>query len=159
MADPLSPAEQARIQTLVTTFRMIGEERMKDLGLYNPALQVEAVGFRPWNGWLAGILVTPWFMNFMLLPVDPANALDGVEPGSRRKLALPKGEVVFVVGEVEVVGYYLSSSIHSPMGQFPDHASASTAAWAAIGPYFAEPGEEPETGCGFGWGVNHEPGM
>ena len=92
MAEPLSADEQTRIRTLVTVFTRIGEERMKDLGLYNPALAVEAVGFRPWNGWLAGILVTPWFMNFMLLPVDPANGLAGVEPGSRRRVTLPKGE-------------------------------------------------------------------
>lgn len=157
MAEPLTAAEQTRIQTLVTVFRRIGEERMKDLGLYNPALQVEAVGFRPWNGWLGGILVSPWFMNFMLLPVDPANALDGIEPGTRKRITMPKGEIVFTIGEVEEVGPYLAHSIHSPMGQFPDHATASTNAWAAVGPYFAEPGAEPESGCGFGWGVNHEP--
>ncbi len=157
MATPLTPAEQARIQHLVTQFRWIGEERMKDLGLYNPALQVEAVGFRPWDGWLAGVLVTPWFMNFVMLPADPANSLAGVELGSRRRIALPKGEVVFVVGEVEEIGPYLSYSIHSPMGHFADHAGASTTAWAAVGPFFAEPGEEAPAGCGFGWGVNTGP--
>lgn len=157
MADPLSPADQTRIRELVSVFARIGEERMKDLGLYNPELQVEAVGFRRWQGWLAGILVTPWFMNFMLLPGPETENLAGVEPGSRRRIDLPKGQVVFVVGEVEEVGPYLSHSIHSPMGQFPDHASASTTAWAAVGPYFQEPGEEPQTSCGFGWGVNKGP--
>jgi [NiFe] hydrogenase assembly HybE family chaperone len=157
MADPLSSADQSRIQHLVTVFRRIGEERMKDLGLYNPGLQVEAVGFRQWNGWLAGVLVTPWFMNFIMLPSDSATSLDGVEVGSRRRIDLPKGQVVFVIGEVEEVGPYLSYSIHSPMGQFPDHASASTTAWAAVGPYFLEPGEQPSSECGFGWGVNRGP--
>lgn len=157
MAEPLSAADQSRVQQLVTVFRRIGEERMKDLGLYNPALQVEAVGFRQWNGWLAGVLVTPWFMNFMLLPSDPANSLAGGEVGSRRRIDLPKGQVVFVVGEVEEVGPYLSNSIHSPMGQFPDHTTASTTAWAAVGPFFLEPGEQPSGGCGFGWGVNKGP--
>ncbi|CAA7616620.1 Hydrogenase expression/formation protein hupT [Candidatus Terasakiella magnetica] len=154
MADPLSAAEQARIQQLATVFHRIGEERMKDLGLYNHALQVEAVGFRPWNGWLAGVLVTPWFMNFVMLPIDPANGLGGAELGSRRRIDLPKGQVIFVVGEVEEVGYYLSYSIHSPMGEFPDHAKASTTAWATVGTFFMEPGEEPQKACGFGWGVN-----
>ena len=58
MTEPLTPADESRIQQLVTVFRRIGEERMKDLGLYNPDLQVEAVGFRRWEGWLAGVLVT-----------------------------------------------------------------------------------------------------
>ena len=157
MADPLSSAEQTRIRDLVSVFTRIGEERMKDLGLYNPALQVEAVGFRPWDGWLAGVLVTPWFMNFIMLPATEATALAGAEVGSRRRIALPKGEVIFVIGEVEEVGPYLSHSIHSPMGEFPDHPSASTTAWAVVGTFFAEPGQEPVGGCGFGWGVNNGP--
>ena len=157
MADSLSPADQSRVQQVVSVFRHIGEERMKDLGLYNPALQVEAVGFRRWNGWLAGIVVTPWFMNFILLPADPSTSLAGVEAGSRRRIALPKGEVIFLVGDGEEFGPYLSNSIHSPMGQFADHASASTTAWAAVGPFFLEPGEQPASECGFGWGVNTGP--
>ena len=157
MADPLSSADQSRVQQIVATFRRIGEERMKDLGLYNPALQVEAVGFRQWEGWLAGVLVTPWFMNFMLFPCTPANSLDGIEAGSRKRIAMPKGEVIFLVGDGEELGPYLSNSIHSPMGQFPDHASASTTAWAAVGPFFLEPGEQPGRDCGFGWGVNTGP--
>jgi len=157
MSDPLPLADQSRVQQAVTVFRRIGEERMKDLGLYNSALEVEAVGFRPWNGWLAGVLVTPWFMNLMLLPVDPANTLAGVQVGSRRRVAMPKGEVVFLVGDGEDLGPYLSHSIHSPMGQFPDHAAASTTAWAAVGPFFLQPGEAPGGECGFGWGVNPGP--
>ncbi|RAU22223.1 [NiFe]-hydrogenase assembly, chaperone, HybE [Paramagnetospirillum kuznetsovii] len=155
MTSPLSAADEARIHHLVAVFRSIGEERMKDLGLYNPDLQVEAVGFRRWEGWLAGVLVTPWFMNFLLLPSDdPATSLDGVAVGSRRRIAMPKGEVIFLVGDGEELGLYLSNSIISPMGQFADHPSASTAAWAAVGPYFLEPGQQPDSECGFGWGVN-----
>jgi [NiFe] hydrogenase assembly HybE family chaperone len=157
MAEPLSPADQNRVQQIVAAFRRIGEERMKDLGLYNPALQVEAVGFRQWEGWLAGVLVTPWFMNFMLFPSTPANSLDGVEAGSRKRITMPKGEVIFLVGDGEELGPYLSNSIHSPMGQFPDHATASTNAWAAVGPFFLEPGETLSGDCGFGWGVNTGP--
>jgi [NiFe] hydrogenase assembly HybE family chaperone len=154
MTSPLSAADETRIQQLVTVFRRIGEERMKDLGLYNPDLQVEAVGFRKWEGWLAGVLVTPWFMNFLLLPSPPATDMDGVTVGSRKRFTLPKGEVIFLAGEADEVGLYWSNSIHSPMGQFPDHATASTNAWAAVGPFFLEPGAQQEAACGFGWGVN-----
>jgi [NiFe] hydrogenase assembly HybE family chaperone len=157
MTQPLTAADETRIQELVTVFRRIGEERMKDLGLYNPALEVEAVGFRRWEGWLAGILVTPWFMNFLLLPCPPDTDLAGAEVGSRRRITMPKGEVIFLVGDGEELGLYLSNSIHSPMGQFSEHGSASTTAWAAVGPFFLEPGEAPATDCGFGWGVNRGP--
>ncbi len=157
MTESLTPDDENRIQNVVNVFRRIGEERMKDLGLYNPALQVEAVGFRRWEGWLAGILVTPWFMNFLLLPSDPSTSLDGVDVGSRKRINMPKGEVIFLVGDGEELGLYLSNSIHSPMGEFADHTKASTTAWASVGPYFQEPGEQPGSQCGFGWGVNTGP--
>ena len=46
----------------------------------NPALAVEAVGFAPWEGHWLGVMVTPWFMNLMLAPRDPARW----QPLSRR---------------------------------------------------------------------------
>ena len=70
MFDPMSPEDLARVATLEAEFTRIGEERMKDIGLYNPVLKVESVGFRRWENWLAGILVTPWFMNFIMLPTS-----------------------------------------------------------------------------------------
>ena len=36
--------------------------------MVNPALAVEAVGFRPWGEHWLGILITPWFMNLVLMP-------------------------------------------------------------------------------------------
>ena len=38
----------------------------------NPAVEVEAVGFAPWDAHWLGVMVTPWFMNLMLLPRDAA---------------------------------------------------------------------------------------
>ncbi|TAN72143.1 MAG: [NiFe]-hydrogenase assembly, chaperone, HybE [Magnetospirillum sp.] len=155
MAAPLVPQDAARVDTLVAVFTRIGEERMKDLSLYNGSLTVEAVGFRTVNfpsqgDWLAGILVTPWFMNLMLLPPSP-ETFAGVEPGTRRKIALPKGEETFVVNEIEEVGSYAALSIHSPMGQFPEHNAAATAAWAVVESYFLPPSGETPQDCSFGW--------
>ncbi len=137
MTPHLSPADAARIDSLVATFARIGDERMKDLGLYNPALRVEAVGFRRWEGWLAGILVTPWFMNFLLLPAE--GQLDGATVGTKRRIAMPRGEIAFTIGEVEEVGIYAASSLYSPMGNFADPAAASTRAWAAVEQFFVAP--------------------
>ncbi len=140
MTPPLAALASARIDHLVARFERIGEEHMKDLGLYNHALRVEAIGFRPWSDaadgtWLAGILVTPWFMNFMLLP-DAAVQLAGAAAGDKRRLDLPCGTVTFTTGEVDGIGSYLASSLYSPMGQFPEHGSAGTTARSAMEKFF-----------------------
>ena len=54
--------------------------------MLNPALSVEAVGFRPWDEHWLGVLVTPWFMNLWLMPrVASRMAADrrGREPALR----------------------------------------------------------------------------
>lgn len=146
MFEPLSADDVTRVNQLVAEFARIGDERMKDIGLYNPALKVEAVGFRRWEDWVAGILVTPWFMNFMLLPSDPGQ-LAGAEVGSKRSLAMPCGEVLCTLGEVEGIGPYLASSLYSPMGRFDVHAVAVTTAWAAVDKFFKVPEMEEPAGC------------
>lgn len=145
MFDPMSPQDLARVSQLEAVFARIGEERMKDIGLYNPALKVEAVGFRRWEDWLAGILVTPWFMNFILLPTRPDQIAGAV--GTKTHLDMPRGDVVFTIGEVEEVGAYLSSSLYSPMGRFDVHAVAVTTAWAAVDKYFKVPEAEEPSAC------------
>jgi [NiFe] hydrogenase assembly HybE family chaperone len=146
MFEPLYPEDAARVRHLVDIFTGIGDERMKDIGLYNHALQVEAAGFRRWENWIAGILVTPWFMNLILLPTEAGQLADAVV-GTKRRLQMPCGEVVCNVGEVEEIGLYLASSLYSPMGRFDVHAVAITTAWAAVEKFFKVPEvEEPPHG-------------
>lgn len=145
MFDPMSPEDVARIRQLEAVFTRIGDERMKDIGLYNHALKVEAVGFRRWEDWLAGILVTPWFMNFILLPTTDGQITG--EVGTKTRFDMPRGEIVFTIGEVEEVGTYLSSSLYSPMGRFDVHAVAVTTAWAAVEKYFKVPEAEEPSAC------------
>lgn len=138
MYAPLTPDELAKINQLAAAFTRIGDEQMKDIGLYNPALKVEIVGFRPWEGWLAGILVTPWFMNFMLLPTQPEQ-MAGLVVATKRRVDMPCGEVVFTAGEVDEIGPYLASSLYSPMGRFDVHEMAVANAWAAVDKFFKVP--------------------
>ena len=145
MFDPMSPSDLARVSQLEAVFTRIGEERMKGIGLCNPALTVEAVGFRHWQDWLAGILITPWFMNFLLLPTRNDQVSDAV--GSKTRLSMPRGDITFTVGAVEEVGPYLSSSLYSPMGRFDVHAVAVTTAWAAVDKYFKAPEAEEPSAC------------
>ena len=50
----------------------IYRERMQGLPIVNPELSVEAVGFEPFEAHELGVLISPWFMNLVLLPADEA---------------------------------------------------------------------------------------
>ena len=67
----IAPALTGRVKALVASFERIGRESMRGLPFYNESLSVEAIGFdRFGDGWL-GVLITPWFMNLMLVSDQP----------------------------------------------------------------------------------------
>ena len=46
---------------------------MRDLPIYNDKVAIEAIGFRPFGeAELLGVVLTPWFMNLIMLPIEPA---------------------------------------------------------------------------------------
>ncbi|MFZ3019328.1 MAG: [NiFe]-hydrogenase assembly chaperone HybE [Gallionella sp.] len=55
-------------QKLHAVFDDIAATRMAGLPICNPALRVEVVGWREWNGRHVAVLVTPWTINLMLMP-------------------------------------------------------------------------------------------
>ena len=121
---------QERIDRLVARFTLIGEQRMRDLPVYNPALGVEAVGFQPVETGCIGVLITPWFMNLMLLPELPQHAIAANAQRVNRELG--SGTHDFMVGEDEELGRYAFISLASPMFAFADQAAARQAARAGI---------------------------
>ena len=48
--------------------------------------------FAPWKGYWLGVMLTPWFMNLMLAPRDPARWRP-LPPGAKRRYAFPAGEL------------------------------------------------------------------
>ena len=106
-----------RIVELVARFEEIGETQMKDLPLYNPGLEVEAVGFEEHRDEWMGVLITPWFMNVLVLPRDKHCASFN-DMGKNVRHLLPSGERDFLTGGDEVVGGYAFLSLHSPMEKF-----------------------------------------
>jgi len=146
MYDPLTPADRDVLESVVTEFTRIGEDTMRHIGLYQHGLQVESVGFRRWEDWLAGVVVTPWFMNFMLIPTRP-DQLNGVQVTEKRTIEMPRGDVVFTVGELDGIGLYLAASLYSPMGRFANQSVAVTTAFAAVDKYFKVPEAEEPTPC------------
>jgi len=97
--------------------------RMQGLDLVNPALDVEAVGFAPWDGHWLGVMVTPWFMNLTLLPRERA-AWRPLATGEKRRYAFPAGEYEFVGANDAALGAYMVCSLFSPMHEFADQESA-----------------------------------
>ncbi|NJD34850.1 MAG: [NiFe]-hydrogenase assembly chaperone HybE, partial [Betaproteobacteria bacterium] len=98
--------------------------RMADLPLNKFALRVQAVGFRPYeNGCLAGILITPWAINLVLLAQSPSGDLH-LAADCRRKHEFPSGSYEFMGGEEPECGPYQFCSLFSPAFEFQDQASA-----------------------------------
>jgi [NiFe] hydrogenase assembly HybE family chaperone len=123
---------------LVSRFKQIGDEHIRDLPIYHRPLQVEAVDFQPWaQGWI-GVLITPWFMNVMLLPRDK-NQWQLLALGQKHMQKLPAGEQEFVVGGDAELGPYLFRSLASPMLGFPSQKDARQAAHAALQRLMAPP--------------------
>jgi len=108
---------------LGAAYREIHRQRMLGLPFLNPALDVEAVAFAPWEGCWLGVMVTPWFMNLMLVPEDPGQ-WQPLAFGDKRTHRFPAGAYQFIGGDDPLVGPYESCSLFSPVLEFEDHATA-----------------------------------
>jgi [NiFe] hydrogenase assembly HybE family chaperone len=113
-------------------FERIGAERMRELPIYNHALDVEVVGFHRWGPGYIGVLITPWFMNLMLLPAEKEQ-WDGMQLGDTVTHELPSGEHDFMVGDDEELGVYQFITLVSPVASLKTQAAARTAALVALG--------------------------
>lgn len=123
--------ERAPVAELEALFRRIHANQMAGMPVLNTALHVEALGFRlTAYGWL-GILITPWFMNLILLPAAnrPWATLAG---GKQCNLTFPTGEYLFTADQDTELGEFLSCQLFSPMYHFPDQEIARIAAGAAL---------------------------
>jgi [NiFe] hydrogenase assembly HybE family chaperone len=128
--DRPSPAD-----ALERTFRQVLQLQMQDMPMVNPALSVEAVGFRSWNEHWLGILITPWVMNRVLMPRVRARWQPIGERESRHYV-FPAGVFEFIGGHDPALGDYQACSLFSPMFEFADQAGARDTAAAALDALF-----------------------
>jgi len=128
---------------LEAAFRRIHDARMRDLPILNPTLSVQVVGARLYAGDWIGVLITPWCMNLVLIPGADSSVRPGGQ-GSKQEVALPGGRCEFIASEEESIGVFAACSIFSPMGEFPDQASAVATAEAVLDGLFSGP--SPATG-------------
>jgi [NiFe] hydrogenase assembly HybE family chaperone len=132
-------------RALEAAFRRILATRMADMPLRNPAIDVEAVGFREWDGRQAGVLVTPWSIGLVILPGTAAD-VHALALDERRSWRFPSGEYEFMGGEEPECGPFHFCSLFSPPDEIPDHAQARAIAAAVMEQLFE----------GSGWLVEHE---
>lgn len=127
----------ARVDTLVSLFTRIAETRMSGVPILNPSLRVEAVGMETCKAadsddtpGVVGILITPWFMNLVWLPL--ARTDRPAMSGTTRSRALECGSFDFICAHEPEFGDYEACSLFSPMFDFADHPTAHDTAKSVL---------------------------
>jgi [NiFe] hydrogenase assembly HybE family chaperone len=122
-------------QTLLTdTFSGILRTRMNGIPVVNEHLYVSARHFCKWHNDYVGVLITPWFMNLILIPATNKRAREFSEyrVGSKHHLSFPSGSYEFTLGAEDRIGTYLACSLFSPMFDFADQNTAEDTAEAVF---------------------------
>ncbi len=155
---PAPPVAQALEQSpargfahaLERVFADIYATKMRGLPFVNEALNVRAVGFCTFENQLVGALVTPWFMNLVVVPGADASWV-GVVSGSKKRLDFPSGSYEFTAalreGGSEALPGYWACSLFSPMFNFSTMLQASDTAQAAVRGLL-DPALNPQAGAG-----------
>jgi len=128
---------RVKVADLVARYEAIYRERMRDLPIVNPVLAVEAVGFEQWEDQDLGVLITPWFMNLVLLP--DSRRLADLPQGERVECRFPSGPCELTVYQDEELGSYLAAVLFRTVADFPDQDVARAVAEEALANVLAEP--------------------
>lgn len=139
LAAPPDTLLAARVQTLEAFFRQVQHERMQGVPILNAALQVQAVGFVPAEDApvAEGVLITPWFMSLLRLPLQPGPV--GARVGSSTERAFGNECFEFLTAYAPALGGYESCALFSPMNAFSSQAQAVETAQAVCAQLRARP--------------------
>ena len=133
-----------RVNALTALYRHIAATRMEGIPLLNPKIQVQAVGFEAVASVAAldtdeadsapaaavGVLITPWFMNLIWLPLEPQNQSDAV--GCKLPRYVGPECFEFIGAYENDFGSYASCSLFSPVFEFGSHQAALDTARAVL---------------------------
>lgn len=127
----------AAIDRLTSAYEQIGAERMSDLPVFNKNMLVEAVGFRIWERRYAGIVITPWFMNFVIVPTRQEPWMQ-MSTGSTVELDFPSGLYSLNVCRTPDADAHLGLSLFSTVLGFPNQDTARCVAGEILTELFAD---------------------
>lgn len=134
---PTAAVLAQRVDALTEYYRRVQTERMAGVPLLNAALCVEAVGFEwttpPEVGAMPvaeGVLITPWFMSLLRLPLSHLPHGNRVGRKSVREFGCERFE--FIGAHDISVGYHESCALFSPMEGFTSQALARDTARASL---------------------------
>lgn len=138
MAPPPAPARPLADDPsalLERFYERVWREQMQDLPFVNPALRVEAVGFRRVEGDWVGVVVTPWFLNLFLLP-GGGTLWQDLPSGEQRQVGFPVGGLEFIADnnpnpEAPISAYQYCPLMH-PVTHLADAGIARQAALDAL---------------------------
>ncbi|MCV6614392.1 MAG: [NiFe]-hydrogenase assembly chaperone HybE, partial [Cellvibrionaceae bacterium] len=88
---------QNKVQQLENCYREVLRTSMAGMPLINPKLKIEAVDFGLLEGSMVGVLISPWFMNLMLLPGPDQDWAEQTELG-KYKHSFASGQYQFIAG-------------------------------------------------------------
>lgn len=107
------------VASLVAAYEAV-DVRMRELPIHNPRLAVEAVGFRQAGELFVGAIVTPWFLNLVVLGREVPASGESVE------LVLPGGRFALVAAHEGVP--HLALPLLSPVTEIVDREAARAVA-------------------------------
>lgn len=119
------------VALLAHCFKNIHRQRMRGIPILNNALRVRALGFRRWQDFWLGALVTPWFINLIMLPATESGAaLPTV--GNKLSVCFPAGNFSFIAAHEDAIGRFLTCSLLSPVLEIHDQQLAEDTAREAL---------------------------
>lgn len=122
---------------LVADFREIWHSKMRDVPMVNKLLNVEAVGWQIYEGRPLGVLISPWFMNLVMLEGEGED-WSNLTAGAKELISFPSGDYEFIHNTREMTGGYKACSLFSPMGDFNSQMQAQEVARAVMAALFDE---------------------
>jgi [NiFe] hydrogenase assembly HybE family chaperone len=124
------------VEKLEAVFRDIADTRMAGLPICNPALKVQAVGFREWQGRWVGVLVTPWTISLVLVAGAEA-PLAVLASDEKMTWEFPAGKYEFMGLNEPALGTCQTCSLISPVGDVERHEDAVNIADQAMEALFS----------------------
>lgn len=124
---------EQRVAALVDFYRRVETERMQGIPILNPALSVQALGFRMADEddtVAEGVLITPWFMSLVRLPLALQDHAGRV--GRKRVLAFGNERFDFIGAHDPALGFHESCALFSPMAEFRSQEQARETAQAVL---------------------------